>query len=536
MAISKIKGGAINDDAISTAKIQNDAVTSPKIVDSYTTALQTNPEFAGTEAARMPQGTTAQRASAQSGDIRFNSTVNLMEYYDGTGWKSIDSAPSITSISPTTVTAAGASITVNGQFFASGGTAKFVGNDGTEYASPSVSFVNTTQLTITTPSSALTVANEPYDVIITNPSGLSGTLSDAVDAGSTPTLTQTAGATLATIFDKGDDYSPIATLTGADADGQALTFSESGSVLSGEGVTINSNGTITGDPNAQTAGTAVTKTFTAAATDGTNPATAKAFNIIIRSNTASYWWKNEDITDNSSSFAWNDANGTSAANMSSFGTYSHLAYTASDSDFGNKKTIALTGNNSAGLYTSVINNIHTNGTAFTIMMATHHNGGDSTSSTGETAVAFQTDQGVNDWGHAFDPAGDHTWGGTSGSTRGEYNGTGFDNIRQTAVWRHNGTSGTKAQSNTTNNYWRNDYRRYNQGSFTARQSGTIQQQQTGQPGINNRITMFNFSYSHSTSHQYVGKIAEVLFWEGRTISDTEMNYWGDYLAEKFSWT
>ena len=45
MPISKIKGGAINDDAISTAKIVDDAVTSPKIVDSYTTALQTNPEF-----------------------------------------------------------------------------------------------------------------------------------------------------------------------------------------------------------------------------------------------------------------------------------------------------------------------------------------------------------------------------------------------------------------------------------------------------------------------------------------------------------
>src|SRR5210317_694884 len=97
-----------------------------------------NLEISGTEAARMPQGTTAQRASAQTGDIRFNSTLSLMEYYDGSGWKSIDSPPSISSISPTTETDANANITVNGNFFVSGATAKFVGNDGTEYASPSV--------------------------------------------------------------------------------------------------------------------------------------------------------------------------------------------------------------------------------------------------------------------------------------------------------------------------------------------------------------------------------------------------------------
>ena len=437
MPISRIKTDGIQDNAVTLDKTNN---------------LFVNTEITGTEAARMPQGTTAQRASAQSGDIRFNSTINLMEYYDGSGWKSIDSPPSITSISPTVVTTAGANITVNGQFFTSGSTAKFRGNDGTEYASPSVSFTSTTQLTITTPASALTVANEPYDVIITNPSGLSGTLSDALDAGSTPTITQTAGATLATIFDKGDDYSPITTLTGADADGQAITFSESGSVLSGENVTVNSNGTITGDPDAQTTGAAVTKTFTAQATDGTNTST-KSFNIIIRSNTATYWWKNENIVDTGSGFTWNDANGTTAANMSNFGTYSQLTLNNSDSDFGNQKTLALNTAAHSGMYTGSINNIHTNGNAFTILFAAHHTGADTSSSTGETAFAFQDNDGSNDWGHAFDPAGDHTWGGPTGGSRGEYNGGSYASTRGTFLWMHNGTSGTKAWSNTTNNYW-----------------------------------------------------------------------------------
>jgi hypothetical protein len=521
MPISRIKTDGIQDNAVTLAK---------------TDSLFVNTEISGTEAARMPNGTTAQRTGAKAGDQRFNTTINLMEYYDGANWKSIDSPPQVSSISPSTVTTASASITVTGLLFASGATAKFVGNDGTEYASPSVTFNSTTQLTITTPSSVLTVANEPYDIKVTNPSGLVGTLNDALDAGSSPAITQSAGATLATVFDKGDSYSPITTLTGSDADGQSITFSESGSVLSGENITVNSNGTITGDPDAQTTGTAVTKTFTAQASDGTNTST-KSFNIIIRSNTASYWWKNENITDSGSAYAWNDANGTTAANMSNFGTHAQLTYTASDSDFGNKKTLALNNNYHAGMYTGTINNIHTNGNAFTLMFAAHHNGGNSSSGEGETLVAFQTNGGANDWGHAFDPAADHTWGGPTGGSRGEYRTGAHDTTRGTFMWRHNGTSGTKASPNTTNNYWSLYRRHYNAGTFGNVANGTVQQQQTGMGSlINDRITLFNFSHSYSNSHVYKGKIAEVLFWEGRTISDTEMNYWGDYLAEKFSWT
>jgi len=102
----------------------------------------------------LPNGTTAQRPSAASGMIRYNSTTALAEYYDGSAWKSIDSPPVVSSISPTTETDANANIVITGSNFSSNVTVKFVGNDGTEYASPSVTRNSATQVTATTPSTA----------------------------------------------------------------------------------------------------------------------------------------------------------------------------------------------------------------------------------------------------------------------------------------------------------------------------------------------------------------------------------------------
>ena len=54
-----------------------------------------NRKFTGTSGIRLPIGTTGQRVNTQ-GNIRYNSTTNLAEYYDGTDWKPIDAPPTIT--------------------------------------------------------------------------------------------------------------------------------------------------------------------------------------------------------------------------------------------------------------------------------------------------------------------------------------------------------------------------------------------------------------------------------------------------------
>ena len=213
----------------------------------------------------LPNGTTAQRPTAAAGMIRYNSTVNLAEYYDGSTWKSIDAPPVVSSISPTTETDPNANIVIAGSNFQSGATVKFVGDDGTEYSSPSVTFDSVSQLTATTPSTALSVANEPYDVVVTNPSGLAGTLADALDAGGVPTFNTAAGTHNIYDSSRGTAFDAGAT----DPDGDTITYSVSvGSLPTGASLNT-STGAITGF-SAVGSDTASTFTISAATSSDTS--------------------------------------------------------------------------------------------------------------------------------------------------------------------------------------------------------------------------------------------------------------------------
>ena len=53
--------------------------------------------FTGTKGIDLPVGTTGQRDTGYgSGTLRYNSTTNLMEYYNGSDWKAVDAPPVIT--------------------------------------------------------------------------------------------------------------------------------------------------------------------------------------------------------------------------------------------------------------------------------------------------------------------------------------------------------------------------------------------------------------------------------------------------------
>ena len=239
--------------------------------------LGKNRKFSGTTGIKLPVGTEAQRVD-ETAQLRFNTDTNLAEYYDGTAWKPIDSPPTISGVSPTSWGSDGATrqtFTVSGSNFQSGATAKFVGNDGTEYTSVNLNVSSSSTFTLQNTTN-MDVANEPYDIIFTNPSGLAATIEDAIDAGGVPTFSTAADTTVATTYEGAvadTDFNET-TVAATDPDGSTVTHTISAGALP-TGLSLSSAGDITGTVS----GSSVqTYTFTVSATDGVNTVT-RQFNI-----------------------------------------------------------------------------------------------------------------------------------------------------------------------------------------------------------------------------------------------------------------
>ena len=174
-----------------------------------------NRRFTGTDSVTISSGTTGERVNGTA-KIRFNSTLNLMEYYDGSNWKSIDSPPSVSGftiddIGGSAVTsgtidneASGTStIEVLGSLFdINNGVVSFEGTS--ETISPvSTTRNSTTKFTVTVTKSSFDTTNAPYTIKVLNGSGLSGQLTGAISNDSDPPVFTNAADTNFNIFDAG---------------------------------------------------------------------------------------------------------------------------------------------------------------------------------------------------------------------------------------------------------------------------------------------------------------------------------------------
>ena len=226
-----------------------------------------------TDYLKIPTGTTAQRPSSPAnGYIRFNTTINDVEAYNGTEWTRMGVAPpTFTSVDyPGSATAldpaGGESLVINGTNFNAGITITI---DGTTPSS--ITRNSDTQLTVTAPAKAAGT----YNIVFTNTDGGTATAINAVSYNGVPSWTTAAG-NLGSILE-GETIS--LTVSASEPDSGAISYSvTSGSLPTGASLN-SSTGAITGTAPSVNADT--TYTFTITATDDENQTTAREFNIII---------------------------------------------------------------------------------------------------------------------------------------------------------------------------------------------------------------------------------------------------------------
>ena len=294
----------------------------------------------------IPTGNTAGRTgvNTSTGDFRLNTQTSKIEYYSGSEWANISlSQPLINNITPSTFNgAAGTNITIIGNNFVTGANVHFVSSaNGSVTAAGSVTFNSATQLTAVTP--ALTVAGEPYGIRVTNPDGGITLLEAALDAGSAPAWSTPAGSLITGVLK--EVAMPAIGVTATDADGQAITYSETTDILTGTGSgkmgltligTGSTAGIITG--TAPTVASDTTFNFTIRASDTAGNNTDRAFSIgVISAPPAIYWFRGT-------------AHGGSGTRSGT--TWSHTGYNPNASGGGNANAdrIRVYGNGTGGTY------------------------------------------------------------------------------------------------------------------------------------------------------------------------------------------
>jgi len=224
---------------------------------------------ASIDGSNITSGTIANARLTGSGAITINGSAVALGGSVTIG----ETKPTITSISPDTITNAQTSITITGSNFVSVPQVEFLNpSTGIWYVADTVTFNNSTSLTV---QATLTV-DAQYKIRIENPDGnavISST--NILTVSDAPTWTTAAGD-LGTFA--GNFSGTLATV--AATSDSAITYSEVGSNLAGANVTLNtSTGALTTTDFGGTSTTATTYNFTIRATDAENQTADRSFSL-----------------------------------------------------------------------------------------------------------------------------------------------------------------------------------------------------------------------------------------------------------------
>ena len=238
----------------------------------------TNIVDAGTEGTKVAAGTTAQRGST-TGQWRYNTTTGFFEGRNTSGsFSTLEPTPTITSVDDTEVDSAGGgnqTFVITGTNFSSGGTIAFVGSSAS-FNATTTTYNSETQVTAVVAKASFLNAQEPYKIKFTSATGVAGTSATGLINVDNAPAWQTSSGTIYT----GNDLTDVSvTVSATDAEGDTVSYSETTSVLSGAGLSLNSStGAITGTPTGVSSDT--TYTFTIRATAG-GKNSDREFSIVI---------------------------------------------------------------------------------------------------------------------------------------------------------------------------------------------------------------------------------------------------------------
>lgn len=251
-----------------------------------------NRKFTGTAGVTISSGATPANRTNEEGRFRYNTTTNLVEFYDGTEWKSVDTPPVITalnldsggdgsSFAIDSNLSGNATIVITGSFFSTSASVLFLANSGSNISPSSTTVVNSNRIECSVPYSSFAFANEPYQVRITNPSGLlfnfgSITVDTALtfnNAANTTVLLYDGSRTITT-----DSAVNILALA-SDAENDTITYALTAGSLPGGLSLSTSTGRISGTATA--VGSDTTSTFTVSAT-ASSTTISRQFGITVK--------------------------------------------------------------------------------------------------------------------------------------------------------------------------------------------------------------------------------------------------------------
>ena len=241
-----------------------------------------NRKNTGVAGERIAISNTAARVN-EKGRLRYNESLELMEYYNGTSWISIDAPPTISGVSPLSINIGDATTTFTlsgSNFSASGLTATLINNGGTEISFTTVTRNSDTSITAVLTNSNVGAVDEPYDIKVTNGSGLANTFADSINVNEAPAWV-TASGSLGTLFHSGRSAANLSTSTieATDPEGGDVDYVITvGSLPSG--LTLNGEtGAISG--TADSVGSNTTSTFTVQARDTASNIATRQFSITV---------------------------------------------------------------------------------------------------------------------------------------------------------------------------------------------------------------------------------------------------------------